>query len=202
MKEVAKVFLLLNGEAPKSFPDLSGYDVICATDGSCDTLLAHQIEPNIVCGDFDSISNLPTKAAVLETPNQDFTDFEKCLDVLFDKGFIAIDVYGASGKEQDHFLGNLHSALVWKDRLELTFFDDYGSYRFIPNDYEVRNIKDKTVSLVPFPKASGVVTKGLEFPLTNEDLEMGTRIGIRNKAISNQIAVRFTTGNLILFISH
>ena len=32
--KIKKVFLLLNGETPNEVPDISKYDMICATDGA------------------------------------------------------------------------------------------------------------------------------------------------------------------------
>ena len=49
-----KIFLLLNGEPPKELPDLSNYDLICATDGGYHFLEENNIIPGFVCGDLDS----------------------------------------------------------------------------------------------------------------------------------------------------
>ena len=35
--------------------------------------------PDLVCGDFDSITKIPTTIEVINTPDQNFTDFEKAL---------------------------------------------------------------------------------------------------------------------------
>ena len=101
-----KVFLLLNGELPKEIPNTSKYDVICATDGAYKYLKNNNIVPDFITGDFDSLEEIPNNVEFISTPNQDYTDFDKILQILFDKGYKTIDVFGASGKEQDHFLGN------------------------------------------------------------------------------------------------
>ena len=197
-----KVFLLLNGEPPKRLPDLSKYDIVCATDGAYQYLKEKEIIPHFISGDFDSLQDLPKDIEVIHTPNQDFTDFDKILQILFDKGFTTIDVFGASGKEQDHFLGNLHTAIQWKNKLKLTFFDDYSRYFLADKITEIRNCKDKIVSLVPFPKASNIFTEGLQYPLKKEDLTFGQRIGTRNKAIKNNVKITFESGELFIFINH
>lgn len=50
-----KVCLFLNGEQPKSIPDLESYKIVCATDGAYKFLEANNIVPNFISGDFDSI---------------------------------------------------------------------------------------------------------------------------------------------------
>ncbi|GAL64686.1 thiamine diphosphokinase [Algibacter lectus] len=196
-----KVCLFLNGEQPKSIPDLESYKIVCATDGAYKFLEANNIVPNFISGDFDSIETIPDAVEVIHTPNQDFTDFDKVLQILSDKGFKTVDVFGASGKEQDHFLGNLHTALQWKAKLDLTFFDNHGYYFLADKTSEIKNCLDKTVSLIPLPEATGIVTLGLQYALNNETLAFGDRIGTRNKAVIDNILITFKTGNLFLFIN-
>ena len=197
-----KVFLLLNGEAPQKLPNLSKYTLICATDGGYHFLEKYHIKPNFISGDFDSSKNIPKNIEVIHTPDQDFTDFDKILQILLDKGFKNIDVFGASGKEQDHFLGNLHTAIQWKNKLKLTFFDNYSRYFLADIATQITKCKDKIISLVPFPKATKISTTGLLYPLNNEDLVFGERIGTRNKAIANLINITFESGELFIFINN
>lgn len=197
-----KVFLVLNGEEPNQLPDFSDYEIICATDGAYQYLLKNNITPTFISGDFDSLAILPQGVEAIKTPDQNFTDFDKILKILFEKGYKEIDVFGASGKEQDHFLGNLNTALQWKDRLEIMFYDNHGYYFLAKKKTSIPHCLHKTVSLVPFPLATEVTTKGLQYPLNSEDLVFGKRIGTRNKAIENQIDIHFKSGALFIFINH
>jgi len=202
MHKQSDVLLILNGEEPDHLPNLDLYSLICATDGAIHFLEKNGITPDLLSGDFDSSSHQPHDIEVVHTPDQNFTDFEKMLSILFERNFTSIDVYGASGKEQDHFLGNLHTALIWKDRLELKFFDNHGTYFFCSKDIELKHVLGKTVSLFPFPEAKNISTKGLQYPLKNEDLSFLRRIGTRNKAIEENVHIQFTEGELIVFINH
>lgn len=197
-----KVFLLINGEPPNEIPDLTKYHLICATDGAYQFLEKKGITPNFISGDFDSVGTLPKNIEIIHTPNQDYTDFDKILQILFERDYKSIHVFGASGQEQDHFLGNLHTAIQWKEKLSLTFFDNYGSYFLASNNTELSKCKGKTISLVPFPKATGIITKGLLYPLNKEILSFGSRIGTRNMAIKDEISITFETGHLFVFINH
>ncbi|MFC2110203.1 thiamine diphosphokinase [Bacteroidota bacterium] len=195
-------FLLLNGAAPERLPNLKKYDLVCAIDGGYNHLNTIGITPDLVTGDFDSIQNKPLHTEVVHTPDQNFTDFEKTLQILKNKNILEIHVYGGSGKEHDHFLGNISTALQWKEKLKITFFDDYGSYYFIKNNFELSNILNKTISLIPFPFASEIETTGLLYPLRKEKLVFGQRIGTRNKAKNDTIHINFKEGNLLIYISH
>lgn len=200
--KMKKAFILLNGSEPATFPDLSEYSIVCAIDGAYNHFKSKNIVPDLVTGDFDSIDSIPTTVEVVNTPNQDYTDFEKALQILKHRGYYYIDVYGGSGKEHDHFLGNISTALQWKIGLNITFFDDFGKYFFIEDYYKGSNLKDRNISLIPLPIASGIITKGLLYPLNNESLTFGERIGTRNKASDNEVQISVETGNLLLYISH
>ncbi|CAI8285630.1 MAG: Thiamine pyrophosphokinase [Polaribacter sp. SA4-10] len=196
------VFLLLNGEKPTNLPDISKYELICATDGAYQYLKENQIQPHFISGDFDSLATLPKDIETIHTPDQNFTDFDKILQILFDRNFKNIHVYGASGKEQDHFLGNLHTALQWQKKLNITFLDDYGRYFFGDKEMVLSSCLNKIVSLLPFPTATKITTQGLLYPLQNETLTFGAKIGTRNKATKKEVNISFETGELLIFMHH
>ena len=196
-----KVALFLNGEKPQSKPNLSDYDWVVCADGAYQYFVDYELEPDLIIGDFDSIESLPNHIPHVHTPDQDFTDFEKALTHIIEKGFNEIDVFAANGMEQDHFLGNLTTALKYKNKCNLVFYDDNQAYYFINKQVKVNNIMGKTVSLFPFPKATKVFTKGLQYAINGKTLNMKkNKIGTRNKAVDNTIEIQFNKGNLLLFI--
>lgn len=197
-----KAFLLLNGAEPAVFPDLSVYGIVCAIDGAYNHFESKNLLPDLVTGDFDSIHSIPTTVEVINTPDQNFTDFDKALSILKKRGYLHVDVYGGSGKEHDHFLGNISTALEWKTKLNISFFDDFGTYFFIEETIKLTNVKGRNISLIPFPIAHKVNTDGLLYPIKNGTLTFGKKIGTRNKAANNEIQISFNGGELLLYISN
>ena len=200
--KLKRAFILLNGAKPSIFPDLSIYDIVCAIDGAYNHFEAENIVPDLVTGDFDSIHTIPSTVEVINTPDQNFTDFDKALLILKERGFFTIDVYGGSGKEHDHFLGNISTALQWKTKLNISFFDDFGKYFFIEESITITNVIGRNISLIPFPIASEINTEGLLYPIKNGTLTFGKQIGTRNKASTNEIQISFKNGALLIYISN
>lgn len=196
-----KAFVLLNGAKPSIFPDFSKYDIVCAIDGAYNHFEKNNIVPDLITGDFDSIQNIPSSVEIINTPDQNFTDFDKALMILKERGFVTIDVYGGSGKEHDHFLGNISTALQWKTILNITFFDDFGSYFFIEKNIKLTTLKGRNISLIPFPIAHEIFTEGLLYPIKNETLTFGKRIGTRNIASENEVQISFESGELLVYVS-
>lgn len=198
-----KALLFINGEPPGSLAlDCSGYKMVACTDGAYTYLKDSNVPLNYLIGDFDSVdlSEVKLGVTVIETPDQNKTDFHKAIEFLIEKGITHLDVYGANGKEQDHFIGNLSTALQFKDLLSLYFWDDVYCYYFIPKSVQLRTEIGKKVSIIPFPFATNIRTKGLEYPLENESLVFGKRIGSRNKTIGSELSIDYETGELLLFI--
>lgn len=209
-KTVGKALLFINGEAPEKLPELSDYAIIACSDGAFCYLkeMGFPLDRlTFVSGDFDSQNHFREKLEngdyqfeVIFTPDQDRTDFEKALEIILERGVTDVEVYGASGGEMDHFLGNLSVALRFHDRMKICFIDRYSEYFFIPKWWKKTGVEGKMVSLYPFPRAENVVTHGLNWPLFGENLEMNGRIGTRNYAIQDEISISFTEGNLLVFI--
>ena len=208
-----KALLFINGDSPKTIPNLSGYDLIACTDGAFHYLeqLKFPLDKlDFISGDFDShkIEEEIIQQAqnhsfeIIETPDQNKTDFHKALELILKKGFENIDVYGGSGGEQDHFLGNLSVAYAFKDKLNLQFFDEYSSYYFIPKNFSISDVKGKMISLMPFPIAKNIETKGLKWPLHQEDLMLGERIGTRNIAENKDVTIKYNQGDLLIFVGN
>ena len=159
--------------------------------------------PEFISGDFDSHSGADEEIyheKFIHTPDQDKTDFEKSLEILIEKGIEKVDVYGGSGGEMDHFLGNLTVAFGFKNRLEIQFFDAHSTYYFISKNFVLKDVKGKMISLYPFPVAENVITHGLNWLLNKENLKITDRIGTRNFAVENEVSITYKAGDLLLFV--
>lgn len=201
-----KVLLFINGDSPKSFPNIENYGLIACTDGAFHYLkrLDFPLDNlDFISGDFDSHSGADENVydeKFIYTPDQDKTDFHKALEIIVEKGFKNVDVLGGSGGEQDHFLGNLTVAFGFKDQLNIKFYDEFSEYYFIPKSFTVNGVKDKMVSLYPFPSVENITTKGLNWCLTNGNLSITSRIGTRNFAVEDEVSIKYEKGDLLIFI--
>jgi len=124
------------------------------------------------------------------------------LQYLRNEGFTKVVVLGSTGKQHDHFLGNLSAALKYKVALNILFFDQSQYFFLIERNSKVETQQGKIISLYPFPEATGIVTSGLKYPLNNETLNMHQRIGTRNIATSKDVSISIKTGDIWIFVSY
>ncbi len=206
-----KALLFINGTPPQKLTDSSGYQIIACTDGAYHYLKEKGFpldQLDFVSGDFDSYSREEEALRgtekfsfeIIHTPDQNKTDFRKALEVLIEKQISEVDVYGGSGREMDHFLGNLTTAFSLRNKLKITFFDEFSHYFFSPKELVLRNMKGKMISLYPFPLVENITTHGLNWPLKNDTLEMTNRIGTRNYAVEDTVRIKYESGALLVFV--
>ncbi|MBW8362098.1 MAG: thiamine diphosphokinase [Kaistella sp.] len=203
-----KALLFINGIPPQNLPETEDYDLIACSDGAFHYLKEKNFpfeRLDFISGDFDSHSGADESIyneKFIYTPDQDKTDFQKSLEIIKEKGFKKVDVYGGSGGEMDHFLGNLTVAFLFKGDMDITFVDEFSTYYFAPKHLVLEQAKGKIISLFPFPTAGNITTSGLNWPLNSENLQLTQKIGTRNFAAEGTVVIRYESGDLVVFISH
>jgi len=203
--------LILNGDMPpvRIFRKLKRKDdyIICA-DGGANNARKAGIIPDIVIGDFDSITNSALnflkreKTEFLRISEQDTTDLEKSLMYIVENGLDNLIIFGAISDRPDHTLNNFSVLKRYSKILQMRIFDRVFEIYFINGKTGFAYRKGCTVSLIPMPLAEGITTKGLKYALKNESLESGVREGALNVSSAGKVSVEFKSGVLLLFKEH
>lgn len=197
--------LCLDGELPnvEFFHNFKDVEIIAA-DGAGLKLLKMGIKPNIIIGDLDTFYKNPINYSledtlIIQIPEQETNDFEKALNYIIDFGFNDVLIVGFHGGELEHTLNNWSVFIKFASRLNMCIYDS-GRYAIQINKPIAFNCKiNETISLVPQPKVK-LSTRGLQWELANEILELGVREGIRNVALQDYIQINIIEGELLLFI--
>jgi thiamine pyrophosphokinase len=198
--------LFLNGDPPNAMAMQHAMQknpefYIC-TDGAYYYMNSLKINPNVVIGDMDSLSESPTNTEVIFVDDQNTTDFEKALQYLCDAGFETVLVLGSTGGQHDHFLGNLNAAFKFREQLSITFFDQSQYFFLSDKTQKINSQIGKIISLVPFPETHGITLSGFQYLLNNESLSLVDRIGTRNIAVSDTPSIHFESGALWIFVEY
>jgi thiamine pyrophosphokinase len=185
-------------------------DLVIAADGGGRYCLELGLTPDLVVGDFDSLSleNLrffeSQGSQVYRYPtNKDYTDLELALQHAQQLGADEILVLAALGGRWDQTLANLLLPAALKfASLHIRLVDGAQEISTIhPGQcVEIHGQPGDTVSLIPLiGDAHGVVTHELEYPLKNETLLFGSTRGISN-VMSQQTASVFLQEGLLLCV--
>jgi thiamine pyrophosphokinase len=175
-----------------------------AADGASDFLYKHKIIPDYIIGDLDSISPSAKKyftnknVTIKKVYDQYKNDLEKCILFALSKGQKKINITGLSGKRLDHTINNLSLLKKYCRKADIKCYDDDFEYYFIKKKTDFIYKIGKLVSLIALPKAGGITTKGLKYPLKNGKLEFGGFQGALNSAIKNVIRIEVKEGHLLV----
>lgn len=178
---------------------------VLALDGALPRLNALGIKVDAVLGDFDSMPDRATYIAaqhpieVVYAPDQNKTDLEKGLDFLLEKGHTAANIVWATGRRTDHHFANLSNMVKYTGRLNLNMLDDYSRIYTLPVHFRKWYPKGTILSLLPMGRVDGINTQNLLYPMQDESLELGIRIGTSNQVLADGwVEITHTNGYLLL----
>ncbi len=206
-------------ESAKLIKDISDSNedtVLIACDGGCDILARHNIVPDLVVGDMDSISKegldfINSNNVFIEKypVEKDWTDSEIALSKTEDDEVILVTP--DSGR-LDHVIANLQLALKFKkDGKKITITDGITyCYPLSGEDsveVDVSTLKKPvSVSLVPWDfsePVTGVTTVGLYYPLKDAELNAGSTFSFSNHPTdeNGRIAIYIKGGLLLVIVT-
>ena len=163
--------ILANGDYPSSPLPLKVLNeapyVVCC-DGGADEYIAKGHLPDVIIGDGDSLSEenrLKYADLLHHNPDQETNDQTKAVQFLLSEGKKRIAIIGATGKREDHTIGNISLLMEYAHMgVNARIFTDYGV--FIPCKdictFECR--KGQAVSIFNFT-GRNFKAEGLEYPL-------------------------------------
>lgn len=187
-----KAIVLLNGEesVPTSLRStINPQDYIVCADGGAQIALRLKIRPSIIVGDFDSLSHKSIQYFKQQnvpflrfSKEKNETDAEIALRHIVKQKIRDVFVYGFLGKRTDHFLATLHLPLspVFSS-LDVVYVSRSQLFFYIRKRRVITAAPRSLISLLPMSSSvSGITTRGLKYPLSNESLIYGLSRGVSN----------------------
>jgi len=207
MRQIA--LLLLNGEPPSQnllnhFWEQTTHK-ICA-DGAANLLHERGLQPDIIIGDFDSISEETQQyysdSVMHHISEQDTTDCEKALQYCSKKKINEVILLGALGKRMDHSLYNLGILRsLMNDHIQITLHSDLEKLFLIHDQYTFSEPPGTQVSFLPiFGSVKGVQTKNFQYPIHEDSLELGFSSSISNRIIKSPALIKVEKGSLLVVV--
>ena len=179
--------------------------ILIAADGAANRLLEDDIWPDVVIGDFDSISTSTLEA--LEKRNietickvsQDRCDLEKALDLCVERHYTHVHIVGMFGGRADYNLANAVVLFQFMAHLSITavephfkMFPHQGSRTFNSSPAQI-------MSFVPLGVCAGVTLEGVKYTLKNAHFKIG-EMGVSNVALGDTFTVTIGEGYAWVFV--
>lgn len=166
-----RVVILANGDYPthpQPLEKLMEAEFVVCCDGGADQYIANGYVPDVIVGDGDSLSQenrIKFADRIHYIPDQETNDQTKAVKYLIDKGYTSISIVGATGKREDHTIGNI-SLLVEYIRMgtEVKSYTDYGVFIACSGTRNFKCRKGQQVSIFNFT-SKNLSSNGLEYPI-------------------------------------
>ncbi len=185
--------------------EITASDYIICADSGYDSAKKNGFHVNLLMGDMDSVKNNISmeKDAVLFPKRKDFTDTELALCHAIDMHPDEIVMLGCMGSRADHTIANmLLLRRIVQAGVKVHIEDENNMIFYYKDSIELEDMKGKTVSLIPLTDSiNGITTKGLDYPLHNEDLYFGETRGISNVVVENLASYTSESGEGLIFIT-
>lgn len=174
--------------------------VVCC-DGAANHFLAMGGKPHAIVGDGDSLSeeNRRTYAHLLHlVAEQETNDQTKAVQFLLQQGKRKIAIVGATGKREDHTLGNISLLADYaRAGVEVSLFTDYGVFLPCRDTTTFASAPGRQVSIFNI-SACNLRSEGLRYPLYDFNaLWQGTL----NESLSHSFTV-FAKGEYLVFLNY
>ena len=209
---MSKAIIVSGGKKPSRslFERLYKEDTyLIAVDKGAEFFRDEKIVPNLLVGDFDSISKETLSffkdKTVVKTYDEekDFTDTEAALHEAVLLGVEEIDFLGCTGSRLDHFVGNL--ALLdqcLEKGVKAYMYDDHNKIFLLRSPGVIKRGFGRYISFQGFRgSVKGFGVKGVKYPLWNYELKFGDPRTISNEFIQDKLSVTFTEGTLLVFMT-
>ncbi len=204
-----KTAILAAGDFPTHPAPLAALDgaehVVCC-DSAAGRLMDYGREPDAVVGDLDSLPpalRLRLGKRVHQVDEQDDNDLAKAFRFAISQGWRDIVILGATGKREDHTLGNiawLADFAPLADSVEMV--TDNGVFRaYLPPMARFRVVPGTQVSIFGFDPTDPVTGTGLKFPVEGLRLARWWTAAL-NEAVADEVTLSFASAPIIVFTTH
>lgn len=183
---------------------------IIGVDKGVEFLYKHNIIPNYIVGDFDSLSeeivdyyrhktNVPIREY---NPVKDASDTEIAVRLGITLGCSELIILGATGGRIDHLWANVQTLMIpFEAGVEAVILDSQNRIRLIGGETHLRKEEayGKYFSVFPLgPEVHEFSIAGAKYPLHQHTLTPYDSLCVSNQIADDEAVIDFTTGTVIL----
>ncbi len=205
---IKKIIIIAGGFVSKRVVEknIKKSDFIICADSGVNNLLKTNFKPNLVVGDFDSISNKAVKKfsktkAIVFPKKKDKTDLELALIEALKLKPKEIIFLGCIGSRFDQSLSAIMLLSKISEKIVSKIVSDKNVFFTVAKSKTFTVQKKSIVSVIPLKKSSGISMKGVLYDVKNISLEIGSSRGISNVAEEKVVKISLKNGLLLVILT-
>ena len=199
--------IVANGTFPRHPTPLSflrnASRIICC-DGATESLLGYGLEPDFITGDMDSLSQTLKQRysqRLHHDTDQETNDLTKAVNFCTERQWNKITILGATGKREDHSIGNISLLLDYAANAQVQMITDYGVFMPLSCSGCFESFAGQQVSIFSITPDTIFTFQGLKYPLSKQTLTSWWQ-GTLNEALGNEFYIEMDCGKALIFRQH
>ncbi len=212
----AKCIVIGAGDLTMGEISVGEEDLVIAVDGGIGYCGILGVEPDLILGDFDSVSEQEAEAVqlleqqiperIIRLPREkDDTDMLAALKEGLSRGYQQFRIYAGTGGRFDHTFANIQCLLFLKKQGAVGYLVDGTGMMLVIQNEAVHFQKSLEGYLSLFSlgeEARGVTIEGMKYTLENEVLRNDYPLGISNEFIGEEAMISVEDGSLVCMIQY
>nr|WP_294527979.1 thiamine diphosphokinase [uncultured Blautia sp.] len=187
---------------------------LIAADKGLEFFMAAGITPDLVVGDFDSLSQegkeymeKPPQTSIYRLkPEKDDSDTQSAVNLAISQGARDILILGGTGTRLDHVIANLGLLLSGKERGVDIRLADVNNFITLVDNGTVLHKDRQYGKYVSFFSVGGDVTgltlEGFKYPLHDHHLRFAeSGLTVSNEIKDQEARITFSRGNLLMLMT-
>ena len=200
----SKTVILADGsypehEIPLGYLKNSGRIICC--DGSAEILVKKGFIPEAIVGDLDSVNREISEKysdRLFRDNDQDTNDLTKAVKWCINKGYTDIVILGATGKREDHTIGNISLLAEYAKETDVVMVTDTGIFSPHLKSSHFPSFPGQQISVFSINPETEITSAGLKYALKKKKLKNWWQATL-NEATGDSFDLSFTKGPLIVY---
>ena len=199
--------ILANGSFPKHCVPLDylrNADRIICCDGSTENAVYAGFTPFAIVGDMDSLSRemkIRFSDRIFQDKEQETNDLTKAVKWCHGSGYNEVIILGATGKREDHTIGNISLLTEYAKIVNVRMVTDTGIFLPFLNSCRVDSFPGQQISVFSIDSGTQITSAGLRYPLTKKRMGNWWEATL-NEALEDHITLEFDSGRVIVFLAY
>lgn len=198
--------ILADGTFPKHpvpLDYLRRADRIVCCDGSAEHAVDAGLTPFAIVGDMDSLSSemkMRFSDRIFQDSEQETNDLTKAVKWCHGAGYNDIIITGATGKREDHTIGNISLLAEYAGIVNVRMATDTGIFLPFLKSCRIETFPGQQISIFSIDPGTMISSVGLRYPLIKKNIGNWWEATL-NEALDDHFTLEFDSGRVIVFLA-
>jgi len=174
--------------------------IVCC-DGSAENLIKGGYIPDAIVGDMDSLNESIASRfndRIFKDEEQDTNDLTKAVTWCSERGYRELIIVGATGKREDHTIGNISLLAEYVKQVNVKMVTDTGILMAVTEGSVVSSFPGQQVSIFSIDPETEITSHGLKYHLYKMKIK-NWWVATLNESTGDSFSLSFTGGPVIIY---